>query len=258
MKYAPYSFSKLGAFYHCPRKFKLQYIDKIKIPFETNIALEKGKYLHHLIECDLTNKNKDFSFELSKKEDIQKYDQIFNNFVISPHYSFFKSLKEKYIEKGFSLKLDLSKKGKDKIIPDEYESKSNKNEKENILIRGFIDFLAIKDDIAIIVDWKTGKFKEDQNEMQLIIYSIWIFLKFPNVKKIEAYFYFVEHNKYVLRTYYREQLNELIKKMVEYIKPVENESKFDKNISPLCDWCPFKKFGYCDGEEDFEQFKTKI
>ena len=252
MKYTPYSFSKLGSFHQCPRKFKLQYIDKIKIPFETNIALEKGKYLHHLIECDLKNEKENFIFELSKEEDKQKYRQIFNDFIITPHYNFFKSLKEKYIEQGFSLRIDSTKRGKNKIIPDNY-----KNGKD-VLIRGFIDFLAIKDETAIIVDWKSGKFKENQNEMQVIIYSIWAFLKLPQIKKVETYFYFIEHNKFVTRTYYKEQLNELIKKMIEYIQPVEKASQFPKNVTALCDWCPFKKFGHCDGEHDLNNFKINI
>ena len=256
MKFTPYSFSKMGSFHQCPRKFKLQYIDKIKIPFETNIALEKGKYLHHLIECDLKNEKGNFVFKLSKDEDKNKYRQIFNNFIVSPHYNFFKSLKEKYIEQGFSLILDPSRQGKNKLIPENY-----KNGK-NVLVRGFIDFLAIKDDVnqktAIIVDWKSGKYKEDQNEMQVMIYSIWAFLRFSQIEKVETYFYFIEHNKFVSRTYYREQLNELIKNMIDYIKPIEKASQFPKNITALCDWCPFKKFGHCDGEHDFGNFKLNI
>ena len=55
MKFSPYSFSKIGTFSQCPYRFKLQYIDKIKIPFEINIALEKGKYIHSLIEQYIKN-----------------------------------------------------------------------------------------------------------------------------------------------------------------------------------------------------------
>ena len=43
MKFIPYSYSKIASFKQCPYKFKLQYIDKVEIPFETNIALEKGR-----------------------------------------------------------------------------------------------------------------------------------------------------------------------------------------------------------------------
>ncbi|MFW6311771.1 MAG: PD-(D/E)XK nuclease family protein [Nanoarchaeota archaeon] len=42
MKYNPYSVSKIETFESCKRKFKLQYIDKIKVP-DIRYHLEKGK-----------------------------------------------------------------------------------------------------------------------------------------------------------------------------------------------------------------------
>jgi len=244
MKFSPYSFSKASTFYQCPYKFKLKYIDKIKIPFETNIALEKGKYIHSLIEHDIKNeKLKDFKFEIASEKDVQNFNQIFNNLQINPLYNYFKS-KNGFTELGFSLKIQDKK-----IIPGKYDSDS--------LIRGYIDYLFIEDNKAIIIDWKTGKYKEDINEMQVIIYSVWAFLNF-NIDIVETYFFFVEHSKYVKKTFKKEQLNELLKKILLYLRKIEKCNNFDKNISPLCNYCEFKKFGYCDGKENFDKFNVNL
>jgi hypothetical protein len=50
MKYTPYSYSKMDTFEKCPRRFKYQYIDKIKVPQEHNEHLEKGKCINLLLE----------------------------------------------------------------------------------------------------------------------------------------------------------------------------------------------------------------
>lgn len=49
VKYKPYSYSKISTFKSCPRKFKLQYIDKIPGKLDTE-ALIKGRTVHYLIE----------------------------------------------------------------------------------------------------------------------------------------------------------------------------------------------------------------
>jgi hydroxymethylpyrimidine pyrophosphatase-like HAD family hydrolase len=247
MKFIPYSYSKIGTFKQCPYKFKLQYIDKVKIPFETNIALEKGKYIHSLIEHYIKGtKLENFNFSLSTEKDIKEYDNIFNELKID---GLFQALiandGERFVEHGFGLKL---KDGK--LIPTNY--------KNGELVRGFIDFLKIKNEKAIIVDWKTGKFREDQDKLQVMIYAIWAFLNFPQIKEVVTIFYFVEHKKITSKTFKREDLPFLVKEFLTIIAKIEKCIEFNKNVSPLCNWCPMKKFGYCNGEYDLEKFKVNL
>lgn len=54
--YAPYSFSKIDQFKHCPKAFKYKYIDKIKEDTTDRKALHKGEIVHLLIENILLNK----------------------------------------------------------------------------------------------------------------------------------------------------------------------------------------------------------
>lgn len=50
MLYNPYSVSRLNTHDSCPKKFKLFYIDKIKIKGEPILALEKGSFSHFILE----------------------------------------------------------------------------------------------------------------------------------------------------------------------------------------------------------------
>ena len=239
MKYIPYSYSKIATYKHCPYRFKLQYIDKVEIPFETNIALEKGKYIHSLIEYFIKEKELEgFNFSLSTEDDIKNYNKIFTDLKLNP---LFQALINKdgkiFVEEGFGIQI------KDKeFIATNYTKDS--------VVRGYIDFIKIKDNKAIIVDWKTGKYKEEQDKLQTLIYALWTFLKFPQVNEISTIFYFVEHNKYITYKYNRNQLNELKKEFLQNIVKIEKENNFNKNISKLCEWCPMKKFGYCNADVD--------
>lgn len=51
MKFAPYAFSKVSSYLHCPRKFKYIYIDKIKTKTDVDMtALHKGRAVHDMLE----------------------------------------------------------------------------------------------------------------------------------------------------------------------------------------------------------------
>lgn len=58
MKFSPYSYSKISSF-SCPNKFKLTYIDKIKVP-NTSTALEKGTFIYYVLEHYETFKQSSF------------------------------------------------------------------------------------------------------------------------------------------------------------------------------------------------------
>jgi len=235
-----FSFSKISTFFQCPYKYKLKYLDKVDIPFETNIALEKGKIIHALIEGFFKDEVIPFNYELSTKEDLERYYKIFEEFKNEEFIKKLTKIKLIEVEKGFSLYL----KGKELKAKAEYD--------DNALIRGYIDFFGIiqkeNKNIAIIIDWKTGNPPKEPNVLQVKIYSLWAFLNYPALDEIKTCFYYVEHNIKKCYTFKRSELNTLKEEVLEKIKYIENEKEFRKNYSPLCDYCEMKKFGYCDGE----------
>jgi len=55
MKYAPYSYSKIGTFQQCPLKYKFQYIDKVPVDQAPSPAIERGLAAHKFAEDYFTS-----------------------------------------------------------------------------------------------------------------------------------------------------------------------------------------------------------
>jgi len=156
----------------CKKKFKLSYIDKVKIEKSSNFALEKGGLLHEMIENDFLHNIKiDISSKLTQIGQLKTLNSIFDILVSNKSYILlkdkYKLSKEKYVELGIGFD--------DNWNPVEY----NKGTK----FRGYIDLVIFNEDSAIIVDWKSGKFKEHQDFSQVSLYSLWVMKMYPNIKK---------------------------------------------------------------------------
>ena len=207
--------SKVQCLNDCKRKFYFQYIEKI--PVEQTKALKKGSNVHSLLE----------NIENLKEEDTEEF-KIVLNFKNS---DLFKKYEDVILnserEKGIGIKIEAGK-----LVPCEFSD-------EKAIFRGRIDLLG-KD---TIIDYKTGKFKDNQDFTQLEWYAIWLFLKNPDLGKIKISFLYVEHLKENSKVYYKENLKNLIKNFLEQIKPVfafEREPKNIPNRTWKCDYCQFK------------------
>jgi hypothetical protein len=101
-----------------------------------------------------------------------------------------------------------------------------------------IDFAGIKDGLAIIYDWKTGKTPSEQ----LPLYSAAIMKDFPEVNECDAKFIFVDQKKTEGKRYGRADCDFIWQEYLERAESIQiaNES----NIWPttpshfVCRWCP--------------------
>lgn len=242
LKFKPYSFSKISLFYQCPFKFKLKYIDKIKPPFEINKALEKGRFIHSLIEnyFNSTAKLED-EFKLSTKDEIENYKNIFESLKDKEFFKKLSKLKNKNVEMPLSLNFKK-----------ENVEAGGLNYKASLI--GFIDFFGfLEKNSIVIIDWKTGKVPKEPNILQVKIYALWAFLTF-NVETVHTCFYYVEHNKKKCFVFKNEDKEKIEKEILSKIKYIENEKEFRKQTSPLCDYCEMKNFNYCEFEEQNKFF----
>jgi CRISPR/Cas system-associated exonuclease Cas4 (RecB family) len=242
MKFAPYSISKIGTYFQCPHKFKLQYISKLKVPFETNVALLKGSHIHKILE---NNFDYNIPFEIG-----DVYTQEHFNKTIEIVKIFEKS------ELGMTTK-KLQKIG----VPEEdFAFTFNKDLvgywDKTAHFRGSADLYVTNNDLGIIVDYKSGKdkskedgFGDDQSKM----YAIYMFIKYPEIQNVKASFFFIEHNTKKTLEYTRDNLNDYIDYFKKKIEIVESDSSYKKQVTSLCDYCSFKFHGHCDGKE--EKFK---
>jgi len=252
MKYNPYSISKFGTFESCNKKFKLQYIDKIKIEKIPQMALERGLYFHTIIE-----NNYDYNIEVGTndvftEDEKQKCYNTLKNFEYSEIGKFYKEkadipwIESKHEEK-FGFKVHNTE-----VISCDYWDK-------DCWIRGAIDFYYIEDNKLYIVDWKSGKDKSKDNEfgiIQAMAYTIYMFIKYPNINNIQANFVFIEHSTQKVINFNRNKFNKYIKYFYNKTKNLEKTEIFKENVSALCEYCDFKDI-YCSSFKENEE-KSKF
>lgn len=223
MKYSPYSFSKISTHSWCNRKFKYAVIDKVPKEESDKTALLKGGAVHSILENYPDKSNHKLA---------PKYQHIFNNFLNSELGQKY-LLKESVKEYKFALDKNLE--------PQEYNNSA--------LLRGFIDAIIIVDDILHILDWKTGKFKDQrfQDFNQLIIYGIYFFQKYPQINKIKLSYVYVEHNLENELIIYRKYLQNYINDLLNKIRTIENDTEFKKMPNRFCYNCEYKN--HCDNDK---------
>ena len=237
MKFAPYSYSKISSF-ACPNKFKLTYIDKIKVQ-NTSPALEKGTFIHLVLEHYETFKQSsfrdfpDFNFSvLDNDAQIEAKEKVLN-FIKSDmgqHYLEDVTLIGEEVEFGLDRKLQ----------PVSYYAK-------DAIMRGKIDKIIIKNTKHIIIDYKTGKYPEQQyhDNSQGIMYALWFFRNYPDIDEITMTYVFVEHMKEHAYTFKREYLQNYATMYSNKISKIEKCDDFFKNETKLCDYCDYRKSGFC-------------
>ena len=165
-----WSYSSLGLFQQCPKKYyHLRIAKDVKEP-ETEHLLY-GKRVHEAAEFYVRD-NKPIPPEFD---------------FIKPHLDKLKALGDAHLcEYKMGLTRDLQ--------PCDFFS-------PDVWWRGIADLIVIKGEIAYLVDYKTGKSSKYADTKQLEILSLAIFKHFPAVKKIRAGLLFVVANDFVRAQY---------------------------------------------------------
>lgn len=213
----PLSFSSLNNYKNCPRQFKYTKLDKIPEGPRDMTALLKGGAVHDILE----------KFpETSNHKLAKKYFHIAENFIKSElgmKYIFTKSSRE------YAFGLD-----------EQFKELSFFD--KSAIFRGKIDHICIIDNVLHVIDWKTGKYREEkwQDYDQLLFYSVFLFEKY-NVDKIRISFVYVEHNIENPLVLLRENLDSYKTQLKGSIQTLLEDKEFKKNPTKLCNWCPFQK-----------------
>lgn len=146
------SYSKLQKYLYCPLAYRIQYIDKEKIEFESNINSEIGTLSHDIIEqtCKgilkfeskeqrakyFKNKATEITLKLGLEEDIPLIQSMYDFFLLSEY-------EDKY-------------KGADFEVPIYYKLKHEDREYDYWVV-GFIDCVLYNEDGTVtILDFKTS------------------------------------------------------------------------------------------------------
>tara|TARA_Y100000310_G_scaffold328113_1_gene395667 strand:+ start:1452 stop:2603 length:1152 start_codon:yes stop_codon:yes gene_type:complete len=241
-----YSHSRLSTFGQCKYKYKLQYIDKVKVDIPTTVEAFMGSIVHKTLE-KLYN-----DLKYQRVNELKDLLIIYNDNWEKEWTDDILIVKKEYTAD------DYKKSGK-KFITDYY---NHYNPFDQMTIIGLetqdtmllpdgnsyhirIDKLACKDDVYYVCDYKTNRWMKDQAEAdedkQLAMYSIWVKNRFKDAKKIVLLWHMLAFDKEVVSERTDEQLQKLQEDTIKVIKEVEECKEFPTTVTKLCDYCIFKE-----------------
>ena len=250
-----YSHSKLGTYENCPRKYKLQYIDRIELP-EAGEGIEAflGSRVHEALEK--LHKELILS-KINSLEDLLDFYQAEwdrnwheNVRIVKKGYT-----KENYYNAGREAITSYYRRhhpfNQSKTLGTEMPLAFKI---EDYVIRGFIDRLGYcGNGVYEIHDYKTSGFLPSQDKLdadrQLALYQIGIKEQYPDAKDVRLVWHYLLFDKELTSRRTDVQLDDLEKDIAALIRTIENDTVFEPNESGLCDWCeypehcPAKKHG---------------
>jgi CRISPR/Cas system-associated exonuclease Cas4 (RecB family) len=239
----------MGTFSTCPKKFKLQYIEKIKVESEPKLALYRGSFAHEILEH---NFNYDIAPKLNEvftQEEADKVIEMIKEFRNTP----LGKATEKMINHPSSVREEDFAFNSNLELVDFWDKYS--------WMRGSSDLYNVDIIQPLIVDYKTGKDKSDDPDFgyeQGMVYAIYLFIKFPKVMSVKAVFIFIEHSTKKEIFYNRGDFAEYIRKLYDKTKKIENTEIFKENVSALCLFCDYHNTAFCTSYIENEEKSNNI
>ena len=209
MEQIQWSFSGLKDFIGCPKRYQEVKVLK-NYEFQPTAATTYGNKVHAALEAYVKD-----GAELPAN--YKQYQGYADGIIDIPG--------EKLVE--YKMALDI-------------EGKPCKWGTKDRWVRGIADLIVINQDVAHIVDYKTGSASyPDVNQLKLM--ALMVFAHFPKVEKINAALMFVMHRSIVDEIYTRDQIDELWDTFYPHLERLklsyENDT-WPANPTALCRFCP--------------------
>ncbi len=254
-----YSPSSILTFKHCPRKFYYQYI--LKLPTKKSFALIRGTIVHSVIEdffkiniSKVSHNNyeivfKTLIFDLFKQNWLKNIDQINELVPELDLQEFYYTETAEMLNNWYSLFIE---KLQDKIIgsnlKEAFKSLTPITEtriiNEELKVQGIIDAILKTEKGILLIDYKTSK-KDEINEeykLQLAIYAL-LYKNQYNELPFEVGIHFLKHDeKFIpvddnLLSFAKAEITDVQEKT-----QTQDAENYKRSPGPLCKW----KGGECD------------
>ena len=241
---AIYSHSKLSTFENCKYKYKLLYVDRIKVDIPTTVEAFMGSCVHEALEKLYT----DIKFRkiLTVEEVVKFYEGVWGkgwseDIVIVKDYS-----KENYLDMGRKFLRDYYKEYYpfDQFTILGLETAERLRLKDGSFYHVRIDRLACMAGTYYVCDYKTNSKMKSQEEVdsdrQLAMYSIWVKNHFKDAKRVVLLWHMLAFNKELCSERTIEELKKLEDETIKLIKEIESTKEYPTNVTPLCSYCVYK------------------
>jgi len=234
------SYSALDTFRTCPRKYKYQEIDRIKVP------KSKEQFFGTLLHSTLKLVHTPGILSPTLEQALDFYSKNWNAEVFSDETE-----ERAAFAQGVSMLQDYYKKNDPaRINIIDLESRFQveiERGGEKHIVAGIIDRIDKTEDGYEIIDYKTTRKLPSQekvdNDLQLSIYLDEFLERYPkeidNLDKIKVSLYYLKHGVKLSSRRTLEQVKKSEELMLDLINQI-NQSKFEPQISGLCDWCGYQ------------------
>jgi hypothetical protein len=202
-----WSYTHLSQFSNCPLAYKYNYLDKVW-PFTENAATKRGVTVHKSIE-----------------------DHLIKGTPLPEDLLWLRRILDKFdgwnITAEQRVALDVS------MAPVTYFAKT-------AWCRSVYDLRAEKDGVVALLDWKTGKMRDDTGQLRL--FAGVEFASNPETHTVKTAYVWLDHKDMSTGVFTREKDNhpiwhEFLTK-VHKVQTAIEQDKFPAKPSGLCGWCP--------------------
>ena len=219
----PWSYSSLTTFEKCPMALKFQKIDKIDDGLDSCEHIIVGKKMHEALENWLIAKKKGEDYEYPERA------------------SKIREAIDKVIEKA----------GIENCIPEKRYAFSKDFEQsvdffdKSVWCRAVVDLEAEKDNIAWVIDYKSGKYSSYSTFSymgQLQLYAVIKFMSSPHIDEVRTSLFYAKDGKILNKIYRRNKLLPLLKLFTERGNKMFFATEFPaKPSKSSCKFCAYKK-----------------
>lgn len=227
------SASSTKTFEQCRRKYYYTYIEKL--PKKSWGHLILGTFCHKVLELFHKKWKEDQNVDLvdliGQCFAMARADQEFAGKMSPEQLSDAKEMIQNYL-------YSVEKHGMPNVLDVEapFELTVDK-----YVLRGFIDRIDVdKDGIFHIVDYKTTKNEKYLEDFQLLVYGMALKSKYPYIERFRgSYVLLKKSSRLITNEYTVSDIYKCEKKILDFGRRIEQEQKWEKSPSSLCNWCDF-------------------
>ncbi|MCD6229613.1 MAG: PD-(D/E)XK nuclease family protein [Candidatus Diapherotrites archaeon] len=243
---ANYSHSRLSTFEQCRYRYKLQYIDRVKVDVPTTVEAFLGDLVHRALEKLYV----DLGFQKmnSEKEILSFYDNLWDRewtdsiLIVKNEYRAenYKKMGQNYISDYYTHYHPFDQMT---VIGIETQDMLTLPDGNKYHVR--IDRLGCRGSTYFVCDYKTNSRMKNKAELdedrQLAMYSLWVKNMFPDAKKVVLLWHMLAFDKEAVSERTEEQLEKLQQDTMKIISELESCTEFPTSVSGLCKYCSYKK-----------------
>lgn len=228
-RFTAWSWSRYSDYKLCPLKAKLAHIDKIREP--KNQAMMRGAEIHDKARDFIKGIIKKLPAELASfKDEFSKLKRLYKKKILGA-----------IVEEDWAYRKDWTQ--------------TAWNDWAECYLRVKLDVAYYEDEETLImIDWKTGKFREEMHEEymeQLELYALAALMLLPHVYKVKPLLKYTDLGQTFPTgkslVFDRREVSALKKTWEKRLRPMMNDTVFAPRPNDKCRWCFYGQSGKSKG-----------